>query len=84
MSADVSLHGRTAPATFFIVENGTPLMGRVLMNLVIVLHVCIADNKVLPPDTPASTSPPTPVLQCSSAPVHLLLLWGVHRTSYTV
>ncbi|KAJ8373726.1 hypothetical protein SKAU_G00043060 [Synaphobranchus kaupii] len=71
MSADVSLHGRTAPGTFFIVENGTPLLGRDLMT---VLCVRIANNRVLPPDTStsalppdASASPPTPVLQCTAA-----------------
>ena len=67
MFADVSLHGRTAPGTFFIAENGTPLMGRDLMT---VLSVCIMNNKVLPPDTsaPPTTFTPAPVLQCTDTP----------------
>src|SRR4029434_735531 len=62
LSANVSLHGRTAPCTFYIVNNGTPLLGRDLMTA---LQLCIAHNRVLPPD--ASTFP-APVLECAATP----------------
>lgn len=45
MSAAVFLYGNTAPGTFFIVDKGTPLMGRDLMK---VLSVHSVNNQVLP------------------------------------
>lgn len=73
LSANVSLHGRTAQCTFFIVNDGTPLLGRDLMTL---LQVRIENNKVLPS---ASTAPvmecvatPTPVIGCAKNFVHLV------------
>ena len=62
LSANVSLHGRTAPCTFYIVNNGTPLLGRDIMTA---LQLCTAHNRILPPD--ASTSP-APVLECAATP----------------
>lgn len=64
LSANVSLHDYTVPATFFIVEKGTPLMGRDLMSA---LHVRIENNQVLPSNALSDLAPPVPVLQCTVA-----------------
>lgn len=73
LSANVVLHGRTVQCTFFIVNNGTPLLGRDLMTS---LQVRIENNKVLPS---ASTTPVlecaatlTPVIGCAKNFVHLV------------
>lgn len=69
LSANDSLHDHTAPATFFIVEKGTPCMGRDLMSA---LHVRIKDNRVLPPNA-CSVCPVSAfselVLQCTISEV---------------
>ncbi|XP_039602201.1 uncharacterized protein K02A2.6-like [Polypterus senegalus] len=64
LSVTVCLHGRTTVATFFVVEDGTPLMGRDLLSL---LHVHIVNNKAMLSDAAASTLP-VPVLQCTAVP----------------
>lgn len=61
LSADVSLHGHTVPATFFIVDKGTPLMRRDLMS---VLHVWIEDNQVITLHASSELASPVPVLEC--------------------
>ncbi|XP_030595617.1 uncharacterized protein LOC115787179 [Archocentrus centrarchus] len=51
----------TTPATFFVVKQGTPLLGRDLMET---LHICIAGGAVLPP----CTAPAAPVMTTDGSP----------------
>lgn len=64
LSANVSLHDRSVPAMFFIVDKGTRLIGRDLMSA---LYVRIENNQVLPPNALPGPCSPVPVLQCMVA-----------------
>lgn len=65
MSTAVSLHGRTALGTFFVVNKGTPMMRRDLNNKGTISAYCEQPSAAADCCVPVSI----PVLQCSNTPV---------------